>query len=340
MSLIAIEGFETSIANWNVLPSGYWDSQYQVFGDTSASAIRTGASGAYFDGYGHLRMNLSNEDEVIFGLMFDASGAANNSLAYLIDDGTVQVTLVRESANVKVYRGTSSGTLLGTSSETLTYNQDYIECRIKIHSTAGTVDVKVNGTLGLSLTGQNTQASANAYATVAGFGYPGGGHNVSWVDKWDDLYIITCDGTSPNSWIGRAKVGLAKPTGAGNYTQWTPSAGSNYQCVDETGANDDTDYVYDDTASQKDTYAMTDISESAVQIFGVRASMRIRKDDAGSKSARLIARVNSTDYGGDGVGMDDAYGCYDHVWLLSPDTSSAWTKSEFDSAEFGVEVIS
>ena len=73
------------------------------------------------------------------------------------------------SGEIEVYRNT---TLLGMTSGAglLVSVWAYVEVKIKCSSSAGTVDVRVNGVNRLSLTGQNTKNGTDNYHNVAVIG--------------------------------------------------------------------------------------------------------------------------------------------------------------------------
>ena len=103
--------------------------------------------------------------------------------------------------------------------------------------------------------------------------------------NFDDLYVCDSAGSTNNGFLGDCRIDTIYPSGAGNYTQFTPSTGSNYTCVDETAPNT-TDYVDGATVGDRDSYALGNLSALSSQtVYGVQVNAAILKDDAGSKSA-------------------------------------------------------
>src|SRR5262249_17512380 len=100
---------------------------------------------------------------------------------------------------VSARRGSASGTVLGMSSAALvTGAWQYVEPFVKIDPTAGAVQIRLNGTEVLNLSGVNTRATANSSADTLVIGHDqlsndGGGINAT-VDR-DDLYVG--DGVPP-----------------------------------------------------------------------------------------------------------------------------------------------
>ena len=99
----------------------------------------------------------------------------------------------------------------------------YIECKVYIHDTNGTVDIQVNGISDLSLTNQDTKYSTS----FTGASQIQLNLNAAVDLVFDDLYIA--DGTAGvNSFIGPCKIECLRPNGD-DTTDWDPSTpGSHY----------------------------------------------------------------------------------------------------------------
>ena len=201
-------------------------------------------------------------------------------------------------------------------------------------SSSGSVQIWVNGASVLSLASVTTQTSANSYFYCIQFGNDGSGGGPGTL-YWDDVVVYSGTGgvTGP---IGDCRVQAIRPSGAGATTQMTPSAGSNYTCVDDTTPNGDTDYVSETTAGEKDTYAFGNLTSTSGTIKGIQILISARKDDAGSRSIAPVYRPASTDYDGTTVSVGDSYAYRREITEVSPETSVAWTIAEINGAEFGV----
>ena len=68
----------------------------------------------------------------------------------------------------------------------------------------------------------------------------------------DDIYVADSSGTFNNDLLGDIRIDNVHPNGAGNYTQFTPSAGANYECVDDN-PYDAANYVSHITLGEKDS---------------------------------------------------------------------------------------
>ena len=213
----------------------------------------------------------------------------------------------------------------------------YLEIKLTISDSAGVAALRVNGTLDLNNTSADTQNGATT--TVDHFQWRSNGSG-EWGMSMDDLYICDDSGSVNNDFLGDIRVQRLLPSGAGNSTQWTASAGSNYQCVDDATPNADTDYVSETTAGEKDTYAFGNLTPTSGTVKGVQTVIKARKDDAGTRSIAPVYRPVSTDYDGTTVAVSDSYSYLREITEVSPETSAAWTIAEINGAEFGVKLVS
>jgi hypothetical protein len=254
----------------------------------------------------------------------------------VLDAGSVQcdVRLVSDGT----LRITRNGTTLGTTTFALSSGVSYyVEFKATINDATGTAEIKVDGSSKLALTSQDTKSTANATANSIYLGdSPGAGNSCS-VD-FDDLYVCDGAGSTNNNFLGDCRVDAYLPSGAGNSTQLTPSAGSNYQCVDESAPNDDTDYVEHATVGNLDDYAFADMTHTPSSIFGIQVLANAKKDDAGARSLATVTRSGSTNYAGATQALSTSYLYYSDVRETDPDTAAAWTIAGFIASSHGVKV--
>lgn len=309
-------------------------------GGSGSSSLITGRTGNCWDsgssvlGSSQLTKVLDNQPTWIIGSAFRVpSGFANAKPIYsLLDVSSSQLEIRTTSAgNITVTR---NGTILDTSVLTLALNTfHYIELKATIHNTTGSYEVHVDGVTWLSATNVDTQTSANAYANAIVLG-----STLSGVIQFDDLYIFDGTGSQNNNFAGDVAITYTLANSAGDLAQWTPSAGSNFQCVDENPNDGDTTYVSSSTIGQQDLYNFTNISGAATSVLGIQRIVVARKDDAGTRLIKPIYKGGGTIFQGTAVSLTSSY-----VWLLDtleadPATSSPWTLADLNAAQFGVEL--
>lgn len=283
---------------------------------------------------------LDSQSTWIVGFSFRMAALPSGDTSFLLfqDAGSAQLEVVARADGT--LRASRSGTVLGTSSSSLaaatTY---YIETKVVIHNSTGTFEIRVNGssTGWIALSGQDTQNTANATAnTIVIEGATSGGNT-----DYDDLYICDGAGSANNNFLGDVRVDCYLPNGNGNSSQLVGSDSNstdNYLLVDEASQNGDTDYVQSATAGQKDTYAFTDMSHTPTSIFGVQVNMVAKKDDSGNRSICSVTRSGGSDTDGATQALGTTYSDYREISETDPNTAAAWTRTNLNSAEFGVKV--
>lgn len=342
MSLLFMDGFD-HYAGADVLNK--WDSIGSYSVAISSSYARSNGQGlrCYYSATKPNKSLGVNASTLIVGFAFylGETGITNSTstgILYFYDDSTKQIMItVNSSGQIVVYNG--DGTLLGTSTNTVSYlHWYYLEAKVSFHETTGTIDIRINGTSWLSLTSKNTINSVNEYANKVMIG-------AAYYDKYvyfDDLYVCDTTGTKNNDFLGDVRIDTLLPNGAGNYTQWTPSAGSNYQNVDDAIAiDDDATYNSADTIGYKDSYTLTDLDALGTTIHGIQLNTTYRKDDAGTRGVQAFIRTNSTDYDqGDEVSLLDTYTQDQIIIEDNPNDSAAWEEADINALEIGIELIS
>ncbi|MEO0248084.1 MAG: hypothetical protein ABIN58_00805 [candidate division WOR-3 bacterium] len=228
--------------------------------------------------------------------------------------------------DIRLKRGT---TLLATASGALPPMGVWAWVSIMgyIHSSSGRFKMDVNGVNVIDFTG-NTQNTAAAridrLRMVAG----------NW--QMDNLVIAT--GLTSDSLIPECRIYTQVPTGNDSVQFTANGAASQYQCVDEIGPNDDTDYNSSTTAGQQDTFSMAAPSIGST-VLAVNVIYDARKDDAGTRTMRAVIKPTTTAYDS---GADDtltsSYFMYNKIWQTNPDTSAAWTPSEATACKFGYKI--
>lgn len=341
MALLFMDGFDTYAA---ADITKKW-SGYSNVPTVNSTAARSGAQGLFISSNAiNLYKSLTAGDNtIVWGAAVKWPGGftygADVPYVFIVQSGagTNQLYVLNDSAGrLSVYRG--GGTLLAGPGVALASNTwYYIELKSVVRTgTNGSFELKVNGASYLSASGINTAGAGSdgwgrIYLTWASFGAG---------LYYDDMYVLDGTGAVNNDFWGPVVVKTVVPDGAGNYTQMTASAGSNYQCVDDSPTmNNDTDYVSETTVGEKDTYTFGAIGLTGA-IRGVQANIYVRSDGGGAETVSPLWRISGVDYEGTAQNISTSYvdlrQCYD----VSPATASAWTVSEIDGAEFGQKLVS
>ena len=137
---------------------------------------------------------------------------------------------------------------------------------------------------------------------------------------------------------------ILRPNGYGSYDQLSTSGGYwNYQCVDETVADDASSYVYATSGQVRtDTYNIQELS-SCGTINSVTVNARARAYYSGSCAnmrMQIVIRTHSTLYYGNIITLigNAGWGNYSAIWATNPYTSAAWTADEIHNLQIGVKL--
>jgi hypothetical protein len=305
-----------------------------------------------------LAVNVSPHASGVVGMRF-RGGRAGGFLVNLADAWTFRLVEINgsiahltlrvlSSGAVEVRRGLQSGTVLGTS-DTAVFSVGvwaYLEMKYIIDDTNGGVWVKVNGAdvlrLGAYAISPTTLDTRNA--GTAGIidqwqiGNPASTDTFNPAYGFDDLYMLDLTGVEPyNDFLGSVRVLELTPDAAGASAQFTPSAGTNHEAVDEVPGHDgNTTYVESGTAGHRDLYNLTTATVSSV--LAVKTIAVARRTDAGPTELELSVRSGSTTGDSTPKLLADTFGEHAHTFLINPDTTNPWQPGELAGLQAGIKV--
>lgn len=351
MALLFMDGFEGyGIADiskfWGY---AYYASAGGVTIDATGGRNGNGIRGFSRNSLADYRFRWDNQFQfdsqiLIVGFAFKFDYVGNDILLMQLNDpsgyqysGLLTLT---ENLNLVLYRHpTTQPALEYISDFTLTPNTwYYAEVKWKCHSTEGLGELRLNEQSLHSFSNSDTRPSLGIADRISNILFQG----ESFVDvNYDDIYILDTTGSNNNDFLGDVRIDMVNPNGAGNYSQMTPSAGSNYQCVDEA-AFDDSDYVQDAADGNKDSYTYANVPTELddLAIFGVQLN-NISKRSAAMDNRKLkgFLRTGGADYEETTAqSLSDSYFRNQTIWELDPSDSNPWTQAKINACEFGVEV--
>jgi hypothetical protein len=133
---------------------------------------------------------------------------------------------------------------------------------------------------------------------------------------------------------------MIRPSADTAQKDWTPSTGTtNFNMVNETIENQDTNYVAAGTVGNKDLYDVTDLSFSPSVVRAVQTLLFARKDDATTRSIRNNLKSGATTANGTTRAMGATYAMFTDLYATDPNTSAAWTGTAVNAAQLGIEVV-
>lgn len=320
-------------------------TQYTSGSDPSAQSGRFGGSSAAMRfGNSGVRFGLDGDPQTVIagGAFKFVNYATGSAVMWGQAEGAALWAISTDSSgHLRAHIGNANTTPVAISSNTLnTATWYYIEVKHKTDNSTGTFEVRVNGTSTgwINLSSQDTQVGAFAYTDLLGYGaeISGNGNSVDITD----MYICDTGGSTNNDFLGDIRVEAILPSGAGNYTEFTDLVGAaNHAAAvdDSSSQDDDTTYVGSSTTGHRDTFAMGNITPSTGSILGVALNATARKDDAGTRLLKLMARLSSTDSESSTESLGTDYAGVQRIMETKPG-GGAWSITDVNNAEFGVRI--
>lgn len=282
-------------------------------------------------------MAITRPNVLLGGLTLFSISEGTSNPPNLIEQ--VRVELNTALGTLRVMRGV---TVLGNGTTVIpSASFVYIELKVLISATVGTVALRINGKTELNLTNQNTLGGGNTNIDSLTL-YSDGQGNINPETSFDDLYICDTLGAQNFDFLGDVRIQALLPTGIGATSAWTPVGAVNgWQCVAEVPNDGDTTYISSATPGQRDTFVTADLTSVAGIVKGVQVNLVARKDDAGSRTVQGLMRQGVTNYDIGAVATIAAtYAMYSSPQELNPATGVAFTVAEINADEFGVDMIS
>lgn len=224
----------------------------------------------------------------------------------------------------------------GAVATSLTHFSDNIWNLIEVHviiADSGVIQVKINGILEIDYSGDTKPGSATNVDVIG----LGGG---DWNFYYDDLAFNDTNGSVDNSWCGNGYVEMLTPTGDSTPLSWSPVTGtSHYAMVDEYAKDDDTTYVTTSGAGIRETFSMSNFTDTNKVVKRIWAEGRAKDASASSTQIKLGIKTSEGNILlGSGITLASNYGMARGTELLvNPVGSGLWNKTSLDAIEFVIE---
>ena len=247
------------------------------------------------------------------------------------------IVRIGDDGRLKLYRriGSGSDQLISTSGATAAARGwHYVELQVVQGTSNGTLNVRANGVLAITLSGQNTIQGGGPLLTAFAGSVPGKPCPVT-VDV-DDLYLADTSGTINNTFLGDVRVDALKAQANGALNQWTvEGASSAWQAVSD---GDETTAIRAATAGLRQTFDVEALPVmSSPAIHGVQVTLLARKTDAGTGRVRGLAVSGASTAVGPYIVLQEQLAWHTALFERNPNGNVQWTEGAFNAAEFGLE---
>lgn len=347
MALIFMDGFDCYADYADLLGSG-WVSESSSFAAFNASGGRYGGGALEFTSFVYQIQRgfdtVANGNDLIFcfAYYYSSGGNAANPWLRVYSDANLPVGALTHDLSGDITWAPSIGTTTTTTGTPLTPDQwNWVEIKITLGTTAsnGACVVRVNGSTVINATAQDTNVTGNG---AAYFEITGAGASAPDSAYFDDFVLMDSTGSVMNDFIGDSVITTQTPNADGGTVDWTASAGSDYECVDESpaAANGDTDYISSSTAGQESRFNLTNLSGSPTTVHAVQVRYKARKTASGQRTMRGLINSNANEDLGATRGLTTEYTWNrGDIFELDPDGSVAWDEASINALQAGVEVV-
>lgn len=232
------------------------------------------------------------------------------------------------------------GSMVFTSSATIGDNAyHHVEIQMVAHTSAGTLKVWIDGVLDINVTATDTSDAVSGDCTIFDYVQFGGcSRNPALSSVWIDDPIVWDDQGSgfTGHLPDKHRIRVTIPSANGSANDFTPSTGSNYQCVDDVMSDDDTTFVESSTVGHEDRYTFSNVGFSPGLIYAMVIQSAIRRTGIKAMNARGLAGLGGIDAFSSVKVVTPGYLKHQFVLEVAPDGTD-WTAQKAALSEFGVE---
>lgn len=212
-------------------------------------------------------------------------------------------------------------------------NWHYLEFYLKPGTTDGAFEVRCNGVTIDSDINIDTQNLGGPITTLRIYGSA----------YWPNTSVALCDNlyVSDSQFYGPSIVRALRPDADGDDEDWSTSdlGTDSYQLInDQSPADDDTEYLYSSTSTDRTLCNYPSVPSGQTNIEGIQITTQARTDGS-SDDMKASVKSGGTVYDQSVVTVDNTtYTERQDILENDPDTASAWTEAGLNAMQVGVEV--
>lgn len=351
----SVTRYGTTIAVARALAGLWWGEAVGFTLQTSALYARPGTLTLLWSWGGYVQRAVPSADEYIVGLRFtvggyDPNGDTITNILRFGEGSTTHIGVgISSSGAIRFTRNHDQATALADSvsdalGEPLTLLPGvprYLEVRVKVHDSAGEIELRVDGVPVILKTGLDTRnggalgqidrITLGRVSTTGGSGFSA---------HAQDIVILDRTGSVHNDFLGDVAVDYlpAASDGAdadGAIGGSVPAA-TRWQSVDEVTPNDGVDFVELDVG-EKFSVGLASLDPATDSVIAVAPIATLAKDGAGLNTGRLYLRSGGTVVNGPAAAPSTSYTPVSFLVSTDPSTGVAFTPAAVAALEVGYE---
>ena len=346
MAIQKVAGFDNDNLSMFTIVNGGSSGVSTVQARTGTKSLRIQSSGISAQTQATISYNAALATGFVYVAYYINQPLVASSLFIdILDGSTVHMRLnIKANGNWELYRGAGT-TLLATGTSTYT-TQTWAQAAIKftIADSGGICQVRHNGstTNDINFSG-DTRNAGNASATGARFMSPAVGSGIAYLDDviLQDTIVQTV--AVPNDdWLGDKELMYKFPNGAGSHNDFTIAgsapAATAWESLDDVTPDDGVTDIESNTVGHKTSVAFEDIVNTAVTIVAVVSEIRAQKASAAAREVRSFAERGGNTVNGITHTLTTSWLNFQTV-MATDSAGIQWTGANFNSTEFGSEVV-
>lgn len=330
--LDSFDHYTTALEKWDSESGGTTPIIDTTVGRFLNGSLRVGGNSMS----GNLHKKLTPDDEYITGCGFFFPSDTLFSIVFQTASGQA-ARITFDAPNIELRN--AANTVVHTALSVITAaTWQFVECRVKQHSSLGEIEVRVGGaTVGSAITVNTGSVIMDEIIMDASA--------TSDFTYIDDLYVLDTTGTSPqNTFLGDTRITVTRPKANGNNNNFTPTgAATNFDATNDALHDGDATFVEAGQIGAKEDYDndnFSDLGLSPGTIFGVQTVNAAKKTDAGRLDYRdqMIIGGVTFDNGTDVISTSGSYKMTTFIRDTDPSDSAAWTEAKVDACGSGFEI--
>lgn len=339
MALLVIEGFEQYGADTQ-LPRGGWTSNLLAsWNPLSGAGEPRHAGGKCVEGVGNgsnLVHGVPPSVDFTCGFAyFLADSGPDNTIMINFRNGAIDHLRLRITAGGELALDRGTTQLAITSGQNLVQSTwYYFEVNARIDN-SGDYDVHIDGAQAFTATTVDTQNGGSA--VIDNIELIG---DANLDPRFDDIYFLDDTGSDNVGLLGDCRVETLFPDALGNENDFTasPAVDQHLNVDDGLTPDDDTTYNHSATVTDRELYGFAALTGNIDTVFGVDAKMLCRKEDAGFREVRVIARSNVTEVESGDLTLGVDYVFKNNIYENDPNGGGNWTETAVNAAQFGLDL--
>lgn len=213
----------------------------------------------------------------------------------------------------------------------------WIEVKNTFSSTAGAMELWIDGVQTLTVSGVSTRSNASA----TGISAVRIGCDVSATSfRVDDWYILDTSGAAPNARLGDSRITTLVPTNDASPNQGVPSGGTaHFALADELPFNASDYLTLDNTVGYEERFGISALPYDPTAIHAVQVRACAWKSDAGAANAKVGVVSGAAQASGAAAPLlTTALAQISGTFVVNPDGGAAWTKPALSAAKINFVV--